>query len=113
MNISTTSRFKIFKDRVYNPSKLSSELYMFKRQIEGAIVTIANMLLRREWKPYNKHQTPDLDTLPSMRNKLQIEPLLEAMTLNAIVEEIMKDDTTAIEYAIDGSSRRAIDSYVL
>ena len=28
------------------------------------------------------------------------------MTLNAIVEEIMKDDTTAIEYAIDGSSRR-------
>ena len=94
-------------------SKLLSELQLFKHQIEVAIVTIASMSFGQEWKPYNKHQTPDLDTLPSMRNKLQIEPLLEAMTLNAIVEEIMEDDTTAIEYAIDGSSRRAIDSYVL
>ena len=65
---------KDLKDRVYTPSKLPSELYMFKRQIEGAIVTIANMLLGREWKPYNKHQTLDLDTLPSMRNILQIKP---------------------------------------
>ena len=44
-------------------SKLSSELQMSKYQIEGAIVIIANMLFGREWKPYNKHQTPDLDTL--------------------------------------------------
>ena len=57
-------------------SKLSSELQMSKYQIEGAIVIIANMLFGREWKPYNKHQTPDLDTLRSMRKILQIEPLL-------------------------------------
>ena len=54
--------------------KLSSELHMFRRQIEGAIVTIASMLFDQEWKPYNKHQIPDLDKLSSMRNILQIEP---------------------------------------
>ena len=94
-------------------SKLSSELHMFKRQIEGAIVTIANMLFGREWKPFNKHQTPDLDTLPSMRNILQTEPLLEAMALNVIVEEIMKDDTIATVSANDGSSLSGVVSYVV
>ena len=53
---------------------------------------------------HNKHQKPDLDTLPSMRNILQIELFFEAMALNAIVEEIIKDDTTATVYANDGSS---------
>jgi hypothetical protein len=47
---------------------------MSKRQIEGSILTIANMLFGREWKPYNKHETPDLDTLPSMKNMQQTEP---------------------------------------
>ena len=36
-------------------SKLLYELHMYKRQIEGAIVTITNMLFGQEWKPYNKH----------------------------------------------------------
>ena len=53
------------------------------------------MLLGGEWKPYNTHQTLDLDTLPSMRNILQIEHFFEAMALNAIVEETMKNDNTA------------------
>ena len=86
---------------------------MFKRQIEGAIVTIANMLLRREWKPYNKHQTPDLDTLPIIWKILKIKTFFfEAMALNAIVEEIMKDETTATVYANDGSPQSRIGSYI-
>ena len=49
---------------------------------------------------HNKHQKLDLDTLPSMRNILQIELFFEATAFNAIVEEIMKDDTTATVYAL-------------
>ena len=94
-------------------SNLSSELHMSKRQVEGAIVTTANMLFSQEWKPYNKHQTPDLDTLPSMRNILQIELYFEAMALNAIVAEIMTDDTTTTVFANDGSSRDAVGFYVV
>ena len=33
------------------------------------------------------------------------------MTLNAIVEEITKDDTTATVYPNDGSSRNGVGSY--
>ena len=94
-------------------SKMLSELHMSKRQIEGAIVTITNMLFSQEWKPYNKHQTPDLDTLPSIRNILQIEPFFEAMALNAIVEETMKDVTISTVYANDGSSRSGVGSYIV
>ena len=36
-------------------SKLSSELHMSKRQIQGATVAIANMVFGREQKPHNKH----------------------------------------------------------
>lgn len=53
------------------------------------------MLFGCEWKPYDTHQTPDLHTLRSLRNILQIEYFFEVMTLNAIVEETMKNDTTA------------------
>ena len=62
---------------------------------------------------FNKHQAPDLDTLPSMRNILQVEPFFEAIGLNVIVEEIMKDDTTATAYASVGSSRSGVESYVV
>ena len=71
------------------------------------------MLFGREWKPFNKHQIPDLDTLPTMRNILQIEPFFEAMTLNALVKEVMKDDTTATVYANDGFSRSGVGSYAV
>ena len=73
-------------------SKLSTELHMSKHQIDGAIVTIINMLFSQEWKHYNKHKTPHLDTLPSMRNILQIECFFEAMAFTAIIEEIMEDE---------------------
>ena len=62
---------------------------------------------------HNKHQKLDLDTLPSTRNILQIELFFEAMALNAIVEEIMKDDTTATVYANDGSSWSRVRSYIV
>ena len=48
-----------------------------------------------------------------MRNILQIEPFFEAIGLNAIVEEIMKDGTTATAYASVGSSRSGVESYVV
>ena len=62
---------------------------------------------------HNKHQKPDSDTLPSMRSILQIELFFEAMALNTIVEEIMKDDTTGTVYANDGSSRSGLRSYIV
>ena len=71
------------------------------------------MLFGQDWKPYNKHKTPGLDTLTSTRNILQTEPFFEAMALNAIVEDIMKDDITATVYANDGSSRSGVGSYVV
>ena len=58
-----------------------------------------------------KHQTPDLGTLPSTRNILQTELFFKAMALNAIVEELMKDETTATVCTNDGSSRS--DSRIL
>ena len=49
-----------------------------------------------------------------MRNILQIGFFFsEAMALNAIVEEIMKDDTTTTVYTDDGSSRNGVGSYVV
>ena len=95
-------------------SKLLSELYISKHQIEGAIAIITNMLFGWELESYNTHQTPDLDTLPKMRNILQIKHLFEAMTLNAIVGEIMKAVTTACTvYANDGSSRSGLGYYIV
>ena len=55
------------------------------------------MLFGREWKPCDKHQTS----------------FFEAMALNAIAEEIMKEDTTATLYTDNGSSRSGVGSYVL
>ena len=94
-------------------SKFSSELQIPKCQFEDAIVTTANILFGQEWKPCNKHQLPDLDRLPTMRNILEIEPFFEGMALNALVKERMKDDITATVYANDGSSRSGVGSYVV
>ena len=49
-----------------------------------------------------------------MRNIAQIEHFFESMALNAIVEEIMKDDTIAYTlYTTDGSSQSGVGSYVV
>ena len=87
---------------------------MSKHQIEGSIITIANILFGREWKPYVPRGEGDLNTLPSMKNMLHTEPNFEAMALCAIVEEIMKDDTNAsITYANDGSSLSGTGAFVV
>ena len=49
-----------------------------------------------------------------MKNILHTEPLLEAMALCAIVNEIMSSETdAAITYSNDGSSMSGVGSYVL
>ena len=67
---------------------LSSKYHMSNQQIEGSIITVANMLFDREWKPYQTKGNTDLNTLPNMKNHLNAEPLFEAMALNAIAEEV-------------------------
>ena len=86
---------------------------MSKRQIEGSIIAIANLIFGRSWKPYDKDSTPDLDTLPSMANMRENEPMFEALALNAIVEELMAEGNHAKVYANDGSSRSGVGSFVV
>ena len=57
-----------------------------------------------------KHQTLDLGTLPS-KTFYKLNFFFKAMALNAIVEELMKDETTATVCTNDGSSRS--DSRIL
>ena len=71
------------------------------------------MLFGWDWKPCNKHQTPGFDTLPSIRYNLQSEPFFEAIVLNAVVEEIMEDNTIATVYTNDASSRSGVGLYVI
>ena len=61
-----------------------------------------------------KHETPDLNTLPSMDNIRQTEPLFEEMALNAIVREMMENGSSStVTYSNDGSSRSGTGSYVV
>jgi len=74
-------------------------------QVEDSIITIANDLFGRKWSTYSKDKTPDPDTLPNMSNYTHTEPCFEAMTLNAIVEEMMTENSeTLITYSFDGSA---------
>ena len=93
---------------------LSSKFHMSKSQIEGSIITIANLLFGREWKPYVERETADLNTLPSMKNLLHTEPYFEAMALNAIVEEMMQDESNpSITYPNVGSSMSGVGAFVV
>ena len=93
---------------------LSSKFHMSKKQIEGAIIAIANMLFDRDWKPYKVKGERDSKTLPSMNNLLHTEPLLEAMALNAIVEEMMDESNhSSITFSNDGSSMSGVGAYVV
>ena len=42
--------------------KLVAELHMSKRQMEGSIIAIENLILGRSWKPHDKYSNPDLNT---------------------------------------------------
>ena len=94
--------------------KLSSKYHMSKSQIEGSIITIANTLFGREWRPYTPREERDLNTLPSMKNLVHTEPYFEAMALSSIAEGMMSEDTIAsIAYSNDGSSVSGVGSYVV
>ena len=103
------------RPEIYNVmQKLSAEFHMSRSQIEGSIVTIANLLFGLNWKCFQDNEEGDLYTLPSMRNMAQIETHFEAMALCSIVEEIMQDDTaTTVTYSNDGSAMSGVGSYVV
>ena len=81
--------------------------------IEGSIIAMANLIFGRSLKSYDKYSTPDLDTLQSMTNMRENEPLFEALALNAIVEELVAEGNHAKVYANDGSSRSGVGSFVV
>ena len=103
------------REEIYSVMHLmSSKFHMSKRQIEGSILAVANILFGLNWKPFKPKGTQDLDTMPSMKNILHTEPLFEAMALNAIVEEMMDNETKSmITYSNDGSSMSGVGSYVV
>ena len=88
-------------------STLSSVYHMSRNQIEGSIITIANELFGRkqfgEWKIYDKHKTPDNNTLPSMTNISRTESYIEAMVLDFIVQEIMDDGKFSLLFKVPNS----------
>ena len=87
---------------------------MSKQQIEGSIFTTANMIFDSEWKPYKTKENTDLNTLSNMKSFLHTELLLEAMVLNAIVEEMMDENIQAsITFSNDGSSMSGVGTYVV
>ena len=80
---------------------------------DGSIITIANTLFGREWRPYTPREERDLNTLPSMKNLVHTEPYFETMALSSIVEKMMSENTIAsISYSNDGSSLSGVGSCV-
>ena len=60
------------KNEIYSVmQKMSSELHMSKRQIEGSTLAVANILFERDWKPYKSKAAVDSKTLPSMKEITQ------------------------------------------
>ena len=88
---------------------------MSEDQVEGAIVATSNMLFGRKWKVHseNDYGTDNL-TLPSFRNARRTERYMEAMALNSIVNDVMKEDSeTCVVYSNDGSAQSITGSYVV
>ena len=65
---------------------MSSKLYKSKKKIEGLVIAVANILFAWDWKSFQG--LIDLNILTSKNNILRTEPLLETMSLNAIVEDM-------------------------
>ena len=86
-------------------SLLASEHHMTQSQVD---------LFGRNWKTYDKNIPQDINTLPVMSDIRRTEPRPEAMTLNLIVEEIMKDDAnTMVTWSNDGSGMSGVGKYVV
>ena len=84
-------------------SQLKTQFHMSEEQCMNAIVLVANNLFERKWKVYKRDKPMDIDTLPAPSNTRRVDKYLEAMTLSAIVEEIMDDGEASVMYANDGS----------
>ena len=108
------SERKVWEEIYSGMHLMSSKLHMSKRQIEGSIIAVANIVFDMDWKPFQPKGVQDSNTLPSMKNILHTEPLLEAMALNAIVQEMMEEgNTSSITYSNDGSSMNGVGSFVV
>ena len=92
---------------------LKATYHMSAEQIEGSIVTIANSLFGRKWKPFCPNQDIDNNSLPSMSNTRRTEKYAEAQVLNSIAEEMMTSDSPCVVYSNDGSSQNRTGSYVV
>ena len=72
--------------------KLSSKFQMSNNETEGSIITIANTLFGRKWRPYTSRKERDLNKLPSMKYLVHNEPCFEAMILSSTGDEMMSKD---------------------
>ena len=86
---------------------------MSRAQIEGSMCAISNTLFGRSWKPFKANSITDDDTLPSMTNLVHIRDYIEALALNAIVDEIMISQGSSIIYSNDGSSLNKVGSFIV
>jgi len=113
-----------FKYPRHGPRSVKSELYMAihilkakyhmsAEQIEGSIVTVANLLFGRNWNVYSPNQDIDKNSLPSMSNARRTEKLAEAQVLSEIAEEMMSTESPCVVYSNDGSSQSRTGSYVV
>ena len=56
------------REEIYSVMHLmSSKLHMSKRQIEGSIIAVANIVFDMDWKPFQPKGVQDLNTLPSIK----------------------------------------------
>ena len=91
---------------------------MSEAQVQGAIISVANILFNRkefgEWKLFDKGTPTDPNTLPAPTNINRTEPYIKAMISAGIVEEVMNGDVDAvITYSNDGSSLSSTGSFVV
>ena len=65
---------------------------------------------------YKPNSVCDVNTLAAPSNTRHVEPYMEALALNAIVEEIMEDDgsdESCVVYSNNGSSKSGVGAYVV
>jgi len=92
---------------------LAATYHMSRNQIEGALCTVANTLFGRNWKPFKPNTPLDDDSLPAMTNLVRTRDYMEALALNAIVEEIMSNENSSITYSNDGSALNKVGKYIV
>ena len=92
---------------------MKAKYHMSAQQIEGSLITIANVVFGRKWKPYCANEKIDNHSLPSMSNARRTERYAEAQVLNSVVEEMMSSESPCVVYSNDGSSQNGTGKYVV